>query len=107
MKHITIAISLLLSGCLSFDAAGERWDAWVDEHNSCEIADDCVVVYTSCPLGCWTTVNASFEDEAHEVADDLVRRVEAGGANCAYDCAQNGAPTCEAGTCQVDALPFE
>lgn len=97
-------MALMWQGCLSFDQAGEQWDAWVAAHSTCEIADDCVVVYTDCPLGCWTAVAAAHAAEAAQVSDDLVNRVEAGGASCAYDCLQAGEPTCDAGQCTVGAL---
>lgn len=88
-----------VGACLSMDGAKDRWLAWVADHDDCEVADDCVVVYTECPLGCWSAVNAEYEAEAQREADDLVQAYERGGRACAYDCLAAGPAACTDGRC--------
>ncbi len=76
---------LLLSAC-SMEQIDREWDAWVEDHNQCEVVEDCVLVYPGCPLGCYTAVNAEHEDEAARLADDLIARWSMGARDCAYDC---------------------
>lgn len=97
----TLFFLLPLAGCLSSDAAGDRWDDWVDEHNSCEAPEDCVVVYPGCPLGCGSAVNADYEDEANDKADDLVSRYEMPGRSCDYDCMADRGADCVDSVCEV------
>lgn len=94
-----------LGGCLSEDRAQDRWEAWVAEHATCEQPEDCAVVYTECPLGCFTAVNVEFVDEAERVSDRLIDRYEVGGRACVYSCLPAGPVDCEAGACVV--LPGE
>ncbi|MCO4744392.1 MAG: hypothetical protein KC912_06360 [Proteobacteria bacterium] len=90
---------LVLVGCGSETAVQERWDDWVAEHNTCDVAEDCAAVFPGCPLGCYEAVNASFEEEADAMVDRLIRRYESAGRSCAYDCIEMPALTCDAGVC--------
>ena len=95
----------LLAGCMTADGAQERWDSWVQEHNQCDVPEDCTLVYPSCPLGCFEAVSTEFADEARDTADRLIARYERGGVTCDYDCIEAGPLGCEANTCVVlDAL---
>ncbi|TNE85913.1 MAG: hypothetical protein EP330_23530 [Deltaproteobacteria bacterium] len=90
---------LVLVGCASEASVQARWDAFVDEHASCDTVDDCAVVYPSCPLGCYEAVSADAVDEANAEADRLIRAYERGGRGCDYDCDIEPALTCDAGRC--------
>lgn len=99
-KGSLIAI-LAAAGCISADRAGEQWDDWVDQHSSCEVDEDCALIYPGCPLGCADAVAAEYLEDAEEEADDLIRRYERPGRGCDYSCMPVGDPYCDAGTCAV------
>lgn len=100
-------ILTLWAGCLSMEGADRRWEEWVAEHDDCAAPEDCVVVYTECPLGCWTAVAAEHEQAAIDEAESLVAAVERGGRSCAYDCLVAGEPECVDGACVVSEAPSE
>jgi hypothetical protein len=92
----------VVAGCLpaSEQSIQEEWEEWVAEHDTCAVAEDCVLVYPGCPLGCWAAVSVDAEQEATDLAADLIDDYERGGASCDYSCVQAEA-TCDAGTCAV------
>lgn len=93
---------LLVAGCANEATIQQSWDDWVADHNACEAATDCAVVYPGCPLGCAEAVSAAFESDARAQADRLIRRYERGGRSCAYDCIEPGALVCDDGSCGFD-----
>jgi hypothetical protein len=99
-----VSLPLLLGGCATMEGLEQRWEAWVADHNACEVDEDCVIVSTECPLGCWTAVAAEHEQAAIDKAEGLVRQYEMGGRACAYDCIAVGTPTCDAGACTAAAI---
>lgn len=78
-----------------------EFDAFVERNNACTQADECVVVYPGCPLGCFVAVNETRADATRDKASALVDEYESGGQACAYDCMAPGAPRCESGHCRV------
>lgn len=82
---LVFAALLLVCSC-SMEQIDRQWDTWVDEHNMCEVVQDCVLVYPGCPLGCYAGVSVEHEDEANRLADDLINRWSMGTRDCAYDC---------------------
>lgn len=92
---------LLLAGCASEQRVQQRWDEYVSEHNSCELASDCALVYPGCPLDCWSAVSVNDVDEAEHTAERLIRRYEGFGRSCDYGCLAPGELSCEAGTCTI------
>lgn len=101
MRHLWV-VSVVLFGCgASEQSVSDRWDDYVDEHNTCIDANDCAVVYPGCPLGCFTAVSSDNVAEAEAEAERLVRAYERWGRRCDYDCLPNISPTCEAGRCDV------
>lgn len=100
-----LACTALLAGCISADTADERWQAWLDEHDSCEVAEDCVVIYPGCPLGCTAAVAAEHEQDAVDEAARLIKSYERAGRACDYDCALSGPAECESGSCVVGPPP--
>jgi len=101
MMMVSLIAAGGLSGCISGDRIDQKWDDWVSENSSCEVDDDCALVYPGCPLGCFTAVSADAVEDAEAKADDLIRRYELGGRSCDYDCMHAGEPICDAGTCAV------
>jgi hypothetical protein len=102
MKRIVIAMLFVLVGC-SEEVVTQDWETFVAENNACEVAEDCVVVFPGCPLGCFDAVNKEAEEAANQKAEELIGLYEAGGRACAYGCLAHDAPTCEAGKCSVQA----
>ena len=92
-------ILLLATGCLSDQAAQQQWDAWVDDHNSCSVVEDCVEIYPGCPLGCGTPVSAEYKDEALAKSKKLLAAYEFGGTRCDYDCIESPPLVCEDQVC--------
>jgi hypothetical protein len=104
MRFTIAALAFSFTGCLTAEQAREDWDEHVAQSNECTADEDCVVIFTDCPLGCFTAVRAELADACSERADDLVAAYEASGARCAYDCAIAGDPYCDAsGRCEVDS----
>ena len=94
-----MVLVLSLVGCGDVEQA---WDEWVDEHNSCEVAADCALVFPGCPLGCATAVNVEFVDDAEAKASRLIGRYERFGRSCDYDCIATEEPVCnDAGRCEA------
>jgi hypothetical protein len=104
MHKATLTLFLapvLFTGCLSADRAGEKWDDWVADHSTCEVDDDCALVYPGCPLGCADAVSADDLEAAEAMADELISRYELPGRGCDYSCVPVGDPYCDAGACAV------
>lgn len=76
-----------------------EFEAFVEQNNTCTADDECVVVWTDCPVGCFVVVNESRTEATQAKARELVEQYEAGGRACYYDCAAAGAPRCEDGRC--------
>lgn len=91
----------MLTACLSFEQAGNRWQDFVLENQDCDVAEDCAIVYPGCPLDCATPIRAEALDEAENVADRLIRRYELPGRMCAFDCVAFDDPICDAGVCAL------
>ena len=94
-----VPVLALLTACATEAGIERRWDAWVADHQSCETVDDCGVVYPGCPLGCTEAVSAEAVEEGQALADRLIRRWEAGGRACAYDCLPEAPLECVQGAC--------
>jgi hypothetical protein len=96
---------LLCAGCwVSESRLDDAWALFVDDHNGCDVAEDCALVFPGCPLGCFEAVSVAHRDEAQAYADRLVRRYERGGRACDYDCMAPAPPRCDAGRCRVDPM---
>jgi hypothetical protein len=78
---------------------------YVATANGCREASECTVIFTECPLGCFTAVRRDRKADVEGKAQELVARYRGSGGGCIYSCAQPGALTCEEGTCRVAALP--
>ncbi|MBN2191551.1 MAG: hypothetical protein JW751_01945 [Polyangiaceae bacterium] len=96
-----VLLLLLAIGCLSEDGAVERWEAWLEEHDSCAADDDCALVHPGCPLDCAAAVNASEVEEAEAKAERLIDRYERSGRGCEYECAAEYGVECADGRCTV------
>jgi hypothetical protein len=105
--RITFAacLFLIVSACVSDERASREWDRFVAAHDDCETADDCALVYGSCPLPCHSSVAAEHVDEAEEKADSLVRRAERFGGSCAHKCGPAPPVVCDSGRCTPGEAP--
>ncbi len=103
MRTLSVLIFLLLplAGCLSADQANERFDEWLADHDSCDVPEDCALIYPGCPLGCAVAVRAESEGDATDKAESLIRRYESGGRSCDYDCMADEGVDCVEGVCAV------
>ena len=95
---VTTALAGILSACVTEEAGQERWEAWVEDHDSCDVVEDCVVIFPGCPLGCFEAVAAEHEEAAVQRAERIIASIP---GTCVYDCIGAGEPTCENGQCQV------
>lgn len=94
----------MLTGCASEQRIQQRWDDYVEEHNSCEVASDCAIVSPGCPLDCWSAVSVDDVDEAEQTAERLIRRYEGLVRSCNYGCLAPGELSCEAGACTIGPM---
>ena len=94
---VSLSALALATGCLTEDSVREEFDA----ANHCETAEECVVIYPDCPLGCWTVVNASEEDRIRDLVESF--HDQQTGERCMYDCPAHSEPTCDNGACVVEA----
>lgn len=101
MRRPLLLAVITLASCVSEETVERRWTAYVEEHNSCETPDDCVIIYPGCPLGCWEAVAAEYETEAQEKAEKLIKQYERGGRACAYGCVSPGPLVCEQNRCTI------
>ena len=79
MRYVLL---LLVTGCFSDQEARQQWDTWVDAHNSCSVAADCVEIYPGCPLGCGTPIRAEYQDEALVESQQIRNQYKLGGKVC-------------------------
>lgn len=101
-KGVMVVLLATATGCASIRDLNLKWDEWVDENNSCEVDEDCALIYPGCPLDCYTAVSADAVGEAEEKVEDLIRRYERDGSSCTFDCSIAGEATCDAGVCEVE-----
>lgn len=101
---LLVALLASLVGCRRSDEELQQdLDAFVAERNSCQADEDCVVVYTECPLGCGHAVTVGEEEEVSAHADALVLEAGMSGQVCAYDCLELFARCDSSGHCQAVA----
>lgn len=99
---------LALLSCASKGALQEEWGAFVEQHQSCEVDTDCVLVYPGCPLPCVDVISSDAVLDANKTANGLIARYEKFGRNCRYECAAYGTAYCDDGTCAIsDERPEE
>jgi hypothetical protein len=97
--------SLLLLACApSEEEVRADFDEFLTTRTACASADECVLVYPGCPLGCAVAVHRDFETETRSRAAELIDDYESGGRACAYDCLAMQA-ACSSGRCE--AVPLE
>jgi len=65
----------------------------------CTSDDDCTILQTTCPLGCYHAVPKDQLDTLHATADRLLRRYEILHKTCAYDCMAPADVVCQANRC--------
>lgn len=99
------SFALLWTACATTESVQRDWDAFLLDHQHCEEAAECAVVYPGCPLGCFTAVRADAVDEAEALATELIDRYERLGRSCSYSCAEHTEPACVQGSCYVDDAP--
>jgi len=96
-------IALILSACApSAEEIRSDFQEKLAECVSCEKAEECVIIYPGCPLGCHVAVNIEFSEELNEYAKSLIADYERGGASCNYGCLAPGAVVCTENTCQIN-----
>lgn len=98
-------VAASLAACASEEKLQAEWDGFVAEHATCEVPEDCVLVYPGCPLGCADAIQSDAAQEATELAAKLVSRYERGGRACDYKCLAFTAD-CQAGTCVAVEVDF-
>lgn len=85
LTTLFVLVLALLPACTEEQIQSE-WDLWLGQHNSCEVVEDCAVVYAGCPLGCGDGVRAEDVSAGEARAAELIRAWSGGYQNCAYDC---------------------
>ena len=78
-----------------------EFNEFLSSRDDCETSDQCVLVLTECPLGCYHAVNARYATSVERKARELVDDYESGGRACAYGCLQAFGAVCEVGSCVV------
>jgi hypothetical protein len=81
------------------------FDAFVADANACQAADECTVVFTDCPLGCFVAVRADRKSDVEAEAARLTKLYRSSGQSCAYDCVTPGEVSCVAQRCSVAPAP--
>lgn len=92
---------LLLISCASEESLQSDWDAFTAEHQTCEVDEDCILVYPGCPLPCVDVISSDAVTEATQLANELVAKYEKLGRNCQYECAAYGTAYCDGGLCDI------
>ena len=89
---------IALTGC-SAEAIQREFDDFLEDNRSCATPDDCTVIFPGCPLGCFEVVSSDAAQQARDRAAALIRRYEAPGRSCDYDCIETPPVDCVAQTC--------
>lgn len=101
--RFSILFFLTFMGCgesaESAESIDADWKVFVADNNTCQSADQCVVVFPGCPLGCGTAVSKSAENEAIIEAGELIRSYQRDGRACNYGCVETPAVVCESNAC--------
>ncbi len=95
-----IVLTLLVS-CATATSVQQRWDRFLADRDTCEVEEDCTLVYSGCPLGCYDPVAVDHLEEAEAFAETLIGRYEAAGHSCTFGCPVPPEVTCAAGRCVV------
>lgn len=103
IRRLFVATLCLLSlafasGCLTEDSVRAEFD----DANYCETAEECVVIYPGCPLGCWAEINEAEVGRINDLVDDY--HAQQSGTECLYDCPAHSEPICDNGRCVVESL---
>lgn len=104
LRKLPWLLALGLSAC-SAESVKRDFDAFAADANSCQAADECTVVFTDCPLGCFVAVRADRKSDVEAEASRLTKLYRASGQSCAYDCVMPGEVTCTAQRCAVAPAP--
>jgi hypothetical protein len=89
------------SACATEDSVMQA----IDEANYCAAADECVVIFPGCHVGCWAVVNVAEEGRIQDLVDsydDQQNLLE--GPECLIDCDLHTEPTCDGGECVVETF---
>lgn len=82
----------------------EEFRSYIATRRECSSPSDCVVVPTSCPLGCGVAVAKAHAADVDLKISDLNGRYRSEGRKCVYECAYVIEATCVERRC-VDAQP--
>lgn len=83
------------------ERANAEWDEYVATHNSCQTADDCVVIPTGCEISCYDAVASEFEEEALAEASRVNELAKEANQDCAA-CGPAGELQCEQDVCAIN-----
>ena len=83
------------------ERANAEWDEYVATHNTCETADDCVVIPTGCEISCYDAVASDSEEEALAEAARVKELAREANQDCAA-CGPAGEPRCEENVCVLE-----
>ena len=95
---LTLIVLLFSPACVS----EEQVEREMEDANYCVTAEECVVIYPGCPLGCWSFVNEEEEGRIRDLVESFFDQQV--GEQCMYDCAGHGEVRCENDRCVADQL---
>jgi hypothetical protein len=77
----------------------EKWNSELEASNECQTDDQCTVINTECPLGCFAYVNIEHKDRLVKLAKDLKNNFSRCGTDCSYSCIPPDRPVCMNNVC--------
>lgn len=82
---------LTLIGCTSQETTVRQA---IEEANYCETAEDCVLVGSKCPFGCYIYANAQEAERIRALVDGFE-------SQCVYGCIQSSGVECRGNRCEA------
>lgn len=102
------AASIWLLSCSACAPSDEEvqadFDAFIAEHDRCELNSECVQISPGCPLGCAVAVRADSAGAAQALAAELIDDYQSLGRSCQYDCVPVEGVSCSQGRCAICTL---
>jgi hypothetical protein len=107
---VRVVVGVVAALCVAACAPSEEdvqaeFNDFLSSRDNCESADQCVLVSTECPLGCYHAVNATYATAVERKARELVDDYQSAGRGCAYSCIRVHGAVCEAGSCVIAPEP--
>jgi hypothetical protein len=79
-----------------------EFKAFVATRQTCSNDADCIVVFGTCPFGCYVAAAKSAAAEVTAKLQELADRLDKSGPRCMYKCTESPPAVCRSGRCATE-----